>query len=57
MYNDGLMWKGLRLKMAVVYGVPNCAIDPSSGRMSYVIHFSFFSPFFFILFFIIIIIF
>lgn len=36
-YQDGgLMWKGLRVKMAVVSGVPNCAIDPSSGRMAYV---------------------
>ena len=35
LYKDGLMWKGLRVKMAVVSGVPNCSIDSSSGRMLY----------------------
>lgn len=36
-YEDGgnLLWKGLRVKMSICSGVPNCNVDPSSGRMTY----------------------
>ncbi len=30
------MWNGLRVRMAVHYGVPNCDLDRSTGRMTYV---------------------
>lgn len=32
---SSILWKGLRVRMAVVSGVPNCEIDPSTNRMVY----------------------
>jgi hypothetical protein len=34
--NGQTMWRGLRVRMAVHTGVPNCEIDRFSGRMTYV---------------------
>lgn len=33
-----LLWKGLRVKMSVYPGVPNCEHDTTTDRMVYVRH-------------------
>jgi serine/threonine protein kinase len=33
--NGTVIWKGLRVRMAVGSGVPNCEIDPGTNRMQY----------------------
>jgi hypothetical protein len=33
--DDTVLWKGLRVRMAIGAGVPNCEIDPATNRMQY----------------------